>query len=350
MKIAIFAVSLPEPNRKLGGVEVAVHRLANELANNPRDDVVVFSLGNCPAEARYQHQTLFNDFKWLKTKLGTWFVLPFLLNFIDFSDFDVIHLHGDDWFYVKRTIPSVRTLHGSALNEARTATSLKRKFVQSIIYPLEHVSAKLASLSLAIGTDTAHIYHLSHTIDNGVSLERFYPGAKTPEPSVLFVGTWQGRKRGEFVFNQFIQHVLPTFPNAKLWMVSDGCPDHPNVVDCKFPSDAELADLFRTAWVFAYPSTYEGFGIPYIEAMASGTAIVSSPNPGAEYVLDKGQYGVIAEDQRFGSLLLELLQDSDKRLLLAQKGIERAQIFSWKIVAEHHREMYQKVIEQSLRT
>jgi phosphatidylinositol alpha-mannosyltransferase len=344
MKVAIFAASLPEPGRKLGGVEVAVHRLANELAKSDQDEITVFSLCPCPENAIYHHKQLFPNHPLLRTKIGVWFILPFLLNLVDFSQFDVIHLHGDDWFYFRRPAASVRTLHGSALNEARTATSLKRKLMQFIIYPLEHLSARLATISLAIGKDTAKIYNLMHCVDNGVDLDRFYPGPKTSEPTVFFVGTWKGRKRGEFIFNQFIQHVVPHLPEAKLWMAIDHCPEHPNVINWKFPDDITLSELFRSAWVFAYPSVYEGFGIPYIEALASGTAILTSPNTGAEYIMEHGTYGVIADDSTFGCHLLELLLNSEQRLNLARKGLLRAQDFAWSAVADKHWKLYRDAI------
>jgi phosphatidyl-myo-inositol alpha-mannosyltransferase len=342
MKIAILAASLPESNRKLGGVEVAVHRLANELTKNCGNEICVFSLCPLPSDALYQHKQLFTNLSWIKTKIGTWFILPFLLNFVDLREFDLVHLHGDDWFYLHRVTASVRTLHGSAWHEAKTATSLKRKLAQSIIYPLEHLSARLATISIAVGEDTGEIYHLDRQIDNGVDLEKFYPGAKTLDPSILFVGTWKGRKRGEFIFNNFVEYVLPKQPNAILWMAIDFCPSHPSVVDLKFPKDEDLAKLFRKAWVFAYPSIYEGFGIPYVEALASGTAIISSSNTGAKYILDDGRYGVIADDNSFGQSLIDLIDRVDKRAMLSQIGIARAKEFSWEVVAEKYSEIYRQ--------
>lgn len=342
MKVAIFSASLPESNRKIGGVEVAVHRLANELTKNSEDEIWVFSLSPLPSDALYRHKQLFPNLSWLRTKIGTWFILPFLLNFVDFRGFDLVHLHGDDWFYIYRVTASVRTLHGSAWYEAKTATSLKRRLAQAIIYPLEHLSARLATISLAVGEDTGKIYHLSHKIDNGVDLDKFYPGVKTIDLSILFVGTWKGRKRGEFVFDNFVKNILPKYPKATLWMAIDFCPSHPNVVDFKFPKDEDLAELFRKAWIFAYPSIYEGFGIPYVEALASGTAIISSSNTGAKYILDDGKYGVIADDNAFGQCSIELIKNADKRARLSQLGLARAKDFSWKVVAEKHRKIYKQ--------
>ena len=89
----------------------------------------------------------------------------------------------------------------------------------------------------------------------------------------------------------------------------------------------QLAALYREAWVFAYPSVYEGFGIPYIEAMASGTAVLCSPNDGANYVLEEGAYGSVVEDQAFASELVELLTNDEKRLLMIEKGLDTSSIF-----------------------
>ena len=345
MKIALFHTTLPESGRKPGGVEVAVHRLAEELSKDARDEVTVFSLTDCPLSASYHHKQLFTKYPFLKdNQLLRLFGLPFMLNFIRLKEFDVVHFHGDDWFFVRRPSPSVRTLHGSALYEARSATSLKRKIVQYCVFPLEHLSARLSTIPLAVGPRTASLYGIKELANNGVDLRLFKPGPKSAHPQVLYVGTWEGRKRGEFMYNQFIQHVLPVCPEAELIMVSDEAPHHEQVRFVRFPDDETLASLYRNAWVFAYPSIYEGFGIPYIEAMASGTAVLCSPNDGASYVLDNGQYGKMVEDSMFGPSLVELLINHELRISLELQGLERAQEFSWQSVADQHRKVYEKAM------
>jgi phosphatidyl-myo-inositol alpha-mannosyltransferase len=347
MNIAIVAATLPEPHRKLGGVEVFIHRLANRLASDPAHQVTVFSLCDRPADALYQHQRLYGSLGAIaQSKLFVWFIFPLLLNFLDLRGFDVVHLHGDDWFFLRRPVPSVRTMHGSALNEARTATSLKRKLMQRLIYPLEHLSVRLATITAAVGSDSQDIYRLPYVIDIGVSLERFFPGPKAADPAILFVGTWEGRKRGQFMFEQFTQHILPQVPNAQLWMVSDHCPSHPRVTAITFPDDATLAQLYRAAWVFGYPSIYEGFGMAYVEALASGTAIVTSRNGGAEHILDQGTYGIIADDDTFAASIICLLTDATARETLETTGLQRATDFSWQAVGDRYLDLYSKAIAQ----
>src|SRR6478672_8605548 len=197
MKVAFFHTTLPEPGRKLGGVEVVVHRLANALAELGDVDVKVYSLTGVPPDAKYRHERLFPRHPWLRDNpLGRLIVLPALLNFVHFEEADLVHLHGDDWFYLRRKLPTVRTFHGSAWLEARSARTWKRKVEQYCVYPLERLAAYLARLTLAVGSSTAALYNANQCIDNGVGIELFRPGVKTSHPQVLYVGTWTGRKRG----------------------------------------------------------------------------------------------------------------------------------------------------------
>jgi len=345
VKIALFHTTLPEPGRKPGGVEVAVHHLAEALAR-AGDDVTVHSLTAAPAGARYRHRHRFRATPWL----GRWIparlvLLPLALNAIDFGDADIVHFHGDDWFYLRRRRQAtVRTFHGTARREASAATRPKVRLMYIAVGPLERLSARLADRVLAIGADAAARFDTPHVVTNGVDLDRFHPGPKTPCPTVLFVGTWDGRKRGRLVYRAFVGTIAARFPSARLVMVSDRCPAHPRVDHVPRPDDDELAALYRSAWALAHPSLYEGFGIPYLEAMASGTAIVTSPNEGAAFVLEHGRFGRIAPDHAFGAELAALIADGDTRRELEAAGLEHVRGFSWSRVAAAHRQHYVAVV------
>ena len=164
-------------------------------------------------------------------------------------------------------------------------------------------------------------------------------------PTIVFIGLWNGRKRGRFAYDVFVNKVLPRFPDAQFHMISDTAIPHPSVTLHVHPDDATLAALLAEAWVFCYPSVYEGFGIPYIEAMAAGTAIVTSPNAGAGEVLKNGRYGIICDDDRFAGDLLQLLDRADLRHELEARGLERAQDFSADAIAERYLEIYRNVVQ-----
>ena len=129
------------------------------------------------------------------------------------------------------------------------------------------------------------------------------PGSKTAHPSVLFVGTLDGRKRGRFLLDAFLDAIRAAHPTATLTVVGPEGPDSPGVTYRTGVSDEALAELYRRAWVYASPSTYEGFGLPYLEAMACGTSSWRRAIPGSLEVLDDGEYGLMPDDAMFGAVV-----------------------------------------------
>jgi glycosyltransferase involved in cell wall biosynthesis len=273
-------------------------------------------------------------------------VVPALLNFLDTVGLDVLHLHGDDWFYVRRSVPTLRTFHGSALSEARHAWRLRLRLRQLGTFPLELLAARLAFRSYAGSTDAARLYRTGGMLPYGVDIPIDVAGDRSAAPAILFVGTWEGRKRGRFLHELFQRSIRPAMPESELWMVSDRCEPGPGVRWLCNPEDEILVDLYRRAWVVCLPSTYEGFGIPCIEAMAHGTPVVASSNPGSELVLGGGRFGIIARDDELASTLLRVLSDGPLRDQLARAGRGRAEDFAWKRVVEAHESAYRDVIHE----
>jgi len=340
-RVLMFHTTLPEPGRKLGGVEVAVHRLSNALVQLGVP-VTVASLTDAPADARYAHRRLFARRGWLRdTRLGRLVALPALLNGLDTSDADVVHFHGDDWFTVRRPRPTVRTLYGTALREAQHATRPQRKALQYLLFGAERLSKRLATTTVALGGDVAEVHRLTQVIGCGVDDAVFMPGTKSARPRVLYVGLWEGRKRGRWLYEQFVQHVAPARPDVELHFIADREPPaHAQVRYEHFPSDAALARAYREAWVFALPSTYEGFGIPYLESMASGTTVLATPNPGASELLADGRFGVLSDDASYASALLALLDDSERRARFEAAGLARSRAYAWSEIARAYRDVY----------
>ena len=101
-------------------------------------------------------------------------------------------------------------------------------------------------------------------------------------------------------------------------------------------TDVELASLYRRAWAYVTPSTYEGFGLPYLEAMACGTAVVATPNPGSVEMLDHGKYGVLAADEEFGPSISTLLSDAQARDALRARGLCRARQYSLSVMLDRY--------------
>jgi glycosyltransferase involved in cell wall biosynthesis len=343
LRIGMYHCKVPHPGRKPGGVEVVVHQLANVLAQRGHD-VRVLTYSTPPPDAVYD-VTRLRPAGAEERKVVRQYLAPWLFNVRSFDEFDVFHCHGDDWFWLRRDLPTVRTFYGSALNEARSATSWKRRLDQSLIFALEQVARSRATSTYAIGPDSQAIYGTDGLLGIGTDV----PAEVSPRagpPAILFIGTWEGRKRGRLLHHVFTEHVRARHPDAELWMVADRCEPAPGVTWYESPTDAELRGLLRRATIFCLPSSYEGFGIPYIEAMAHGVPVVATANPGAELVLDRGRYGRIVADDDLGATLSGLLDSPEERAALATLGRERAEAFAWPRIAEDYEAAYAEAISR----
>jgi alpha-1,3-rhamnosyl/mannosyltransferase len=106
----------------------------------------------------------------------------------------------------------------------------------------------------------------------------------------------------------------------------------PGIVKLGRQSDDELARLYRGAAVVAYPSRFEGFGIPIIEAMASGTPVVASTHPSLDEAA--GDVALRADPDDPEAWARALVEAAARRDELGPRGTEHARRFTWSRVGE----------------
>lgn len=343
LRIAMYTSSLAQPERKPGGVDILINRLANTLTQRGHD-VTIWSYSPRPTGALYGHVQLLPQ-STATRQLARVLVAPARLNRISFGDAQIVHLHGDDWFFFRRRLPTIRTLYGSALYEMRYATRARRVLSQAALVPLETLACVLATHAYGMIPGDGPMHRLRGYLPGAAASDAGQPSERSTRPSVLFVGTWKGRKRGSLLRDEFVRHVLPVHPDAELWCVSDFCEESESVRWIQTPTDDELEQLYRRAWVFCLPSRYEGFGLPYVEAMAHGVPVVATPNPGVRFLTREGRDGVLVPDDQLGAALSALLSDPDRRAALMQAGGERAAQFTWERSAERHEAAYRAAID-----
>lgn len=161
---------------------------------------------------------------------------------------------------------------------------------------------------------------------------------------VLFVGTVEPRKNLERLIAAWRSISPLDRGDAKLviagatgWLVDNmlsqsGADDA--IVFKGFVGDDDLAELMCGATAFVYPSLYEGFGLPVLEAMAQGIPVLTS-NVGATREVADGA-ALLVDPASIPSIrdgLLRLLKDDALRVQLSHLGLERASTFSWERTA-----------------
>ena len=109
-----------------------------------------------------------------------------------------------------------------------------------------------------------------------------------------------------------------------------------------FVSDEELRALYSSCAAFIYPSLYEGFGLPPLEAMACGAPVIASRIPSIKESVARIVSATDSND--LARNVIELLRDEQARQSLSIRGLEYAQEFSWQRTAALTREVYEQAL------
>jgi len=108
-----------------------------------------------------------------------------------------------------------------------------------------------------------------------------------------------------------------------------------------FIADEDLPALYNLAELFVFPSLYEGFGLPPLEAMACGTPVITSDRPSLPEVVGEAGLMVEATDsQELAEAMEQVLTDENLRREMGEKGLEQAAKFTWEAAAGKLLDMY----------
>lgn len=136
----------------------------------------------------------------------------------------------------------------------------------------------------------------------------------------------------------------PMFPDARRYAAELEVDD--TIQWIGYVDEADKPALYRLASVFVYPSRYEGFGLPVLEAMASGTPVVANDVSSIPEVAGEGAYLVPDGDSRtMGAAILALLLQEPLRETVIAQGLARATYFSWRKTARETLAIYERVMQ-----
>jgi glycosyltransferase involved in cell wall biosynthesis len=245
-------------------------------------------------------------------------------------------------------------------------------YARSALWFATHRSSRILTVSEASKRDILDLFKVPEkkidVIYNAID-ERFWESPPLDEvdrlreryqldaPFVLYAGNIRPHKNLERLIEAFHTMKKHDFENVKLLIIGDEISKyatlrravhrhklHKHVRFFGFVPDRTLAILYRLAAVFVFPSLYEGFGLPPLEAMASGTPVITSNVSSLPEVV--GDAAVLIdpyESDAIAEAMERVLSDPALRQSLRERGLARARHFSWERSVARVREIYGEV-------
>jgi glycosyltransferase involved in cell wall biosynthesis len=256
------------------------------------------------------------------------------------GDFDVLHF--SDWMYPPQragvratTIHDLVPLHHPEWTTGRTRAMHGRKYRNAgatcdLVFVNSAYTGRDVAKTLGVSEDRIHVAHPApkdvYRPDG--------PAADLGAPFVLTVATLEPRKNLQVLVEA---HRLLGDDLELAVVGAEGWGEQPllggaGIRRLGYVSDEELARLYRGASAVAYPSRFEGFGIPVIEAMACGVPVVVSSHESLDEASGDAALRADPDDARAFAVALERAVADRERLVTL--GLEHVRAFSWRSVGE----------------
>ncbi len=291
---------------------------------------------------------------------------------------DVLHIPSYRRLLWQQPCATVATIHDLAPFHVADKYDWKRMlYGRVIVKRLAHRQHEIIAISENTARDIVHYFGVQRdritVIHNGVDHERFQPGSR--ETARKLVADTHGLKAPFFLYVARLEHpgknhirLIQAFNEFKAttgskWQLVFGgsdwhgaeeihkaikaSPVSSDIRSLGFVADAALPTLYRAADCFIYPSLYEGFGLPPVEAMACGTPVISSARGSLGEVV--GNAAVIVDPEDIGQMkqkMTELSTNPAMRDKLSRGGLAHAKLFNWHDAAEKTLHIYARAVEQ----
>jgi glycosyltransferase involved in cell wall biosynthesis len=235
---------------------------------------------------------------------------------------DIQHVFFPE-FFSRAELAYRRVVYGWSLERARKVIAISG-----------HVKETLVE-RMGIEPERVEVIHL------GLDHELFHPNGAERRPFLLYPANPWPHKNHHRLFDAFLR-VRKRRPELRLVLTGTGLERlrvFPEGVEVRGRvSREELAELYRTASALVFPSLYEGFGQPPLEAMASGTPVASSRAGSLPEVCgDAALYFEPTSVDEMTEAILAVLERPDH---LVERGLRRAGEFTWDATAHRHDEVY----------
>jgi glycosyltransferase involved in cell wall biosynthesis len=190
-----------------------------------------------------------------------------------------------------------------------------------------------------LGVDAGRV----HAIPLGVDHERFRPGPEPREPFLLYPARLWPHKNHMRLLEAFAT-VRRDRPDVRLVLTGGGLeqlPTRDGVEVLGNVAPEVLAELYRRASCLVFPSLYEGFGLPPLEAMASGCPVAASNVAAIPEIC--GDAAVLFDPLDPSAIAAGALEALERAVDLRSRGLARAREFTWDATARKHEALYREL-------
>jgi glycosyltransferase involved in cell wall biosynthesis len=251
---------------------------------------------------------------------------------------DVLHLPAHRGPLVSGT-PLVLTIHDLAvLRYPETFNRWTREYSRLVLPRLARAASRLIAVSEFTAREAVDLLRVDEeriwVIPHGVEAPFLPDGPAADGEYVLAVGTVEPRKN--------LERVVEAARRTGVELRVIGAPGWGgvHVESLGHVDDERLAELYRGAACLVYASVYEGFGLPVLEAMASGTPVVTAIGSAPAEVADGA--AVVVDPLDVDAIAAGIEEAIGRRAELREAGLERAKIFSWETAARATAEVYRE--------
>jgi glycosyltransferase involved in cell wall biosynthesis len=268
------------------------------------------------------------------------------------KDFDIYHEAGFFPFAVPSHVKTVFTLHDLSMIRFPEHHPLDRVLYSRLFFrkrckkadhflTVSRFTQKEMGRFLGIESKNISVAHLAYNPTlfypkHEKEVNWFLAEKGLPERYFLFVGSGDPRKNMDIIPKALEKAGLCEPLVVSGWSGWSGRMSWSNVIPLGYISDEDLACLYSGAIGLIFPSSYEGFGLPLLEAMACGCPVVATKKASLpEVVEDAALYINNPHDiESLAEILKHLASTRDVRRKFIQKGLKRAKKFSWSHTAQ----------------
>lgn len=365
-----------------GVANYSLSLLKNILRIDKNNKYLLFAFASSNEAVRKLNETSLDMFPNVELKIyrlnsgilrRVWNFIPFIPADFLYRKIDFLHL-SDMVFLPLRKIPTIATIYDMTpalfpefhfarnisfhnkrnkfiAKKSRLVITLSENSKQDIISLLGIPSRKIRVI---YGAANSSLKPISNKTYIGKVLNKYHLRESN---YVLFMGSLEPRKNVEGILEAFSlirNKIISSFQIVLIGQKAWGWTgikktikrlnlDSQVVVTGYVPSE-DLPVIINGARMLAYPSFYEGFGLPVLEAMSCGTPVITSNTSSLPEVV--GKYGHMVDPKDYATLsqyMLKIINNQKFYNLLSKKALERSKAFSWKAAAEKTLNAYEEM-------